>query len=107
VREYTAENGLTFREYDLDKDGKADYGTIMQAGKQWPLFYGVGSEQPVKPKDPRPFKVRKMYHDTLGNGKCEDIKLYYTKPKDNRFPDGKDRSGFPNFDRKDYLETGI
>ena len=83
IRVYEEPNGLIFREYDTDSDGKADYGTAhrVREGQEtpFPLFYGIGQDDPDSPR--RPFKTFQIYIDQGGQGRCQDIVLYSGAPR--------------------------
>ena len=82
VRTYEMENGLVFREYDLNSDGTADYATAhgKRNGKETPhpVFYGLGHDD-VTDRTDRPFVANRVYVDTKGNGQCQDIQLYFDR----------------------------
>ena len=85
IREYTQSNGLTFREYDTDGDGAADYGTATPPDKTWPLFYARGFDDPLFFNDaPHPFVASVVWKDTGGTGQCVDIKVHFIR--ENREP---------------------
>ena len=85
VREYMQPNGLTYREYDTDGDGDADYGTATQPDKTWPLFYARGFDDPMffRDKD-HPFVASVVWKDIGGSGRCEDIRIQFIR--ENREP---------------------
>lgn len=80
VREYQQSNGLTFREFDTDDDGAADYGTATLESQEWPLFYATGFDDPGFFQDAhRPFVATIMWIDKGGIGKCSDIRVYFIR----------------------------
>jgi hypothetical protein len=83
VLEEIMPNGLMYRAYDLDGDGRIDHAQAHVVNNQsdvqrFPLFYEIddnGDHQPDR-----------VMVDKLGTGKCEDIVLYMdlTVPHENR-----------------------
>ena len=72
-------NGLLYLIYDLDRDGGRDYGLAFQTGCktgtppnftcEYPLFYLFGDTR----------GPTRVFVDIKVEGRCEDIRLYWSK----------------------------
>jgi len=79
VEENLENNGLLYRLYDLDRDGGRDYGLAFQTGCktgtppnftcEYPLFYLFGDTR----------GPTRVFVDIKVEGRCEDIRLYWSK----------------------------
>lgn len=101
VRAYEVPNGMFVQEYDLDGDGKADYGTArtplpgFEFYSPWPLFYARGYEDPTFFHDAtHPFVASLIWVDKGNKGRCEDIRVYYVRGRD-RTPFGFEYHSLP------------
>ena len=89
VREYNGPNGLLYREFDNDNDGKADWGVAygVKNGQPavWPSFYAVGYDDEKYKTPSQMFTAVIVWHDSKGEGNCADITQVYIR-RDNTKP---------------------